>query len=364
MDLMDKIRKLNCYYNEKGLIETFELMKNKGGHAILKKYPFKYRYPSMITMEIMDICNLKCAHCYLQAQTGFTDKGFIDYDFFERVIERISHLIKRARVFNFGSVEALFHKRIFDMIDLVMDLNNYISININTNGMLLDENRIHNLIKRKISNFFISLDGCRKETVESFKAGVDFDRVVSNIKKLNEIGGNKVRIVANFVANENNINEIVDYIDLCKSIGVTAINIAGFISYTPEMAKYCLYSESGMKKVDEIYLKAKQRAESVGMELRHLDTRLEAIGCGIASELMYIDKRGNIVPCVLFSKKTRMVLLDKVGTTKQIIWGNVFEEEPYKIWTSKASIDFRRLLYEKKLPIECSLCAIGYNVIC
>jgi MoaA/NifB/PqqE/SkfB family radical SAM enzyme len=249
------------------------------------------------------------------------------------------------------------------MIDLVMKQNKHIIIHINTNGMLLDENRIDSLLKRKIYDFCISLDGCRKETVESFKTGVDFDRVISNIKKLKEKGGSKVCIGTNFVAHKNNISELMDYIDFCKSLGVTSISISGFISYHPEMVDYCLYSESGIKEVDELYRKAKQKAENIGIKLRHQGTKLEPRGCGM-SDLMYIDKKGNIVPCVLFSKKTRMVLLDKVGTTEQIIWGNVLEEDPYKIWTSKASVDFRRLLHEKKLPMECALCAIGYKVIC
>ena len=364
MGLRGKIKRLNSYYKENGLAKTIGLVNNRGTQLILQKYPFKYCYPSGITIEIMDICNLKCRHCYLQFQSDCNPRGFIDYGFFERIIGRISPLIKRARSVHFYSVEALFHKRIFDMIDLVMKQNKYISISIGTNGMLLDESRIDNLLKRKIYSFLISLDGCRKETVESFKTGVDFDRVISNMKKLKEKGGDEVTIVANFVAHKNNISELMDYIDFCKSLGVTSIIISGFISYTPEMADYCLYSESGIKEVDEVYSKAMQKAEAIGIELRHQGTKLEPRGCDYASGGMYIDKKGNIVPCSLLSRKTQMFLLDKAGASEQIIWGNVFEEDPYKIWTSKVSVDFRRLLHEKKLPRECALCAMGYKVIC
>jgi len=57
-------------------------------------------------------------------------------------------------------------------------------------------------------------------------------------------------------------------------------------------------------------------------------------------------------------------LLDRTGITKPLIWGNVFKDDPYKVWTSKASGKFRIILHGKMLPKECRLCALGYKVIC
>jgi len=324
---------------------------------------FEHHYPSAITIEIMDICNLRCRHCFLQFQSN-PRPGFMGYNLFEKLIGRISPLIKRASQVNFSSVEALFHPRIFDMIDLVRKQNKNITFRINTNGMLLDENRIDNLLERGIDNFGISLDGCKRETIEFFKSGADFDRVVSNIKKLKGKGGNKVSIEMKFVAHKNNISELMQYIDFCKGLGVEAIHISGLISFSPEIAEYCLYSETGIQEVDELYHQASQKAKSMGIKVRHLGTKLKPKGCRAAQFTMYIDKEGNVAPCVHLSRKIPMVLLNKAGTTEQIIWGNVFEEDPYKIWTGEASTRFRRLLHTGKLPKECELCAVGYRVIC
>jgi MoaA/NifB/PqqE/SkfB family radical SAM enzyme len=350
-------------YTEHGLADTLGLV-GRRAKVVLPRYPFRYRYPSAITIEIMDVCNLKCKHCYLQAQSSFAPRGFMDYSFFAKIIERISPLLKRASLLNFDSVEPLFHKRIFDMIDLVRNENKYITVNINTNAMLLDDDRIDNLLKRGIYDFLISLDGCKKNTVESFKTGADFDRVVSNIKKLRAKGGEKVRIRMNFVAHKNNIDELMDYIDFCGKLDAKTIVISGFIAYVPEMVDWCLYSEDGIGPINELYRKAKHKSEELGMVLIHHGTKLKPRGCGFAAGLMYIDKTGNVVPCVLLSKKTRMALLDRIGMTERIVWGNVLEGDSYRIWTSRASVDFRRLLHDEKLPPQCELCAIGYKVIC
>ena len=366
--LMEKLRRLNHYHQEKGLVETIKEITHKAYRVITtdkylfrRQYPFEYLYPPAITIEIMNICNLKCRHCYRQFQSH-SDIGFMDYDFFKKIITKLSPLINKAKQVNFLSVEALFHPRIFEMIDFIFEQNRDVTIDINTNGMLLTDDRISNLVKRKIYNINISLDGCNKETIESFKTGVDFESVVYNIKNLKKRGNAAVCIGTIFVAHKGNIDEVMDYIDFCKILGISVINITGFLPYTLQMADCCLYSEVGIKKIDELFLKAKQKAENLGMRILIRGTKIKPGGC-VAAHTMYIDKYANVVPCVSLGRKTPMVLCGRTSMSEQVIWGNILKDEPYKIWTSKASVDFRRLLYDKKLPRECALCAIGQSVI-
>ncbi|MDD5109536.1 MAG: radical SAM protein [Candidatus Omnitrophica bacterium] len=362
MGLRKKVSRLIRYYRENGLAETVKYYNDKRVQFIRNKYPFEYQCPKSITIEIMNTCNIRCQHCYLKAQIN-PAKKFMDYDFFEKIIQKTSALIKTVGDVNFASVEALFHPNFFDMVDLIQKVDKDARIHINTNGMLLDEDCIDKLLKRRIYTFSLSLDGCKKETVESFKSGVDFDKIIRNCKMLKEKGRNQVKIVANFVAHRSNINEIMDYIDFCNDLGVTAIGITGFISYDQKMTGDCLYSESGIMEVDELLRKAKDKAESVGIYLSHRETKLTPKGCP-SLNIMYIDIEGNIVPCVNLSKNTRITLLDKTGITEQVIWGNVINGDARKVWMDKPSVNFRKSLYENKLPNECCLCAMGYGVIC
>ncbi|MFH1996540.1 MAG: radical SAM protein [Candidatus Omnitrophota bacterium] len=357
-----KIDELVSYYRRNGLVKTGRSIVDKAVQLIRPAVdPFEYRYPEEISIEIMDICNLRCPHCYLPAQRH-SDPGLMDLDLFKRIIERISPLIGRAKKTSFPSIEPLFHNKIFEMVDCVKEKNKNIAIPINTNAMLLDDTKIDNLLKRKVYRYYISLDGCTKETVESFKIGADFDKVVRNIRRLKEKGGDRVFMIANYVLHRKNAHELLNYVDFCKDLGMRAIHVSGFITHTPEMTRDCLYSENGIKEIDELFEKAKKKAAAVGIGFFHCGTKLKPGGCALAST-MYIDKKGNVAPCVSFVRKTRMVLLDKSGTTEPVLWGNVLTEDPYRIWTSKASVDHRRLLLERKLPEECSLCAEGLSVV-
>ena len=101
------------------------------------------KYPRFITIEIMDICNLRCSHCFIENWDNHD--GFMKYDFFEKIVERLSETIKHAQSFDFSCVEALFHKRLFDMFDSVKSINPNMYLHVNTNGMLLTKEKIQKL---------------------------------------------------------------------------------------------------------------------------------------------------------------------------------------------------------------------------
>ena len=129
------------------------------------------------------------------------------------------------------------------------------------------------------------------------------------------------------------------------------------------MAKNVLWSREGMPEIDEIYKIARERAKSYGIELRYPITKMNPIGCFV-DQSMFVTMKGDIVPCIFFSKDTPMVLLDEHTVHKPIVWGNIFEQDPYDIWNSRESVKFRGLINNDKLPEECKMCGMGYDVIC
>ena len=59
-----------------------------------------------------------------------------------------------------------------------------------------------------------------------------------------------------------------------------------------------------------------------------------------------------------------MTLLDETKIHKPMIWGNIFEQEPYDIFNSEESVNFRKQIHNDTLPEECKMCGLGYDVIC
>ena len=323
-------------------------------------------YPCTISVEIMTKCNLKCRHCRVTYHGDLikdVDPGFMDFDFFTGIADRIAPLIKKAVYFQFSSIEPLFHKDIFKMMDYVSSYNKDIEYNILSNGMLLNERRIFELLKRNVPTISISLDGCTAETVESFKTSTDFNRVVSNISLLKKMCKDKIEVGIVFVSTRDNIHELEQYVDFAKKLKVDRILVNGFMSFLPETSNLYLYTKDGNNDIQKIYQRAYEKAKRNHISIEFPDLKAEPQGCGYPS-IMTIDEKGNVCPCILLARKTPFELFSKTAVAEPVIFGNIFDLDPLSIWRSKESERFRNMLKNKVIPGQCLLCADAYGVIC
>lgn len=323
-------------------------------------------YPSMINVEIMTKCNLKCKHCRVTYHGDLINDvtpGFMDFDFFTKIVDQISPLVKKALYFQFSTIEPLFHKDIFKMMDYVSGYNKNIEYNLLSNGMLLNEKNINELLKRNVPTVSISLDGCTAETVESFKTNTNFDRVINNIKLLKELSKDRIELNVVFVATKNNIHELVDYVGFCKELNVDRILINGFLSFLPENSHLYLYSKQGNPEVQKIFQHAYEiaRKENINIEFPSLTAKPQ--GCAYTS-IMNIDEKGNVSPCIFLSRRTPFELFSKSVVTEPLIFGNIFDDDPLSIWRNEEFVKFRNMLKDNVIPIECTLCADAYDVTC
>jgi len=326
--------------------------------------PFEERYPHEIGIQIMDICNLRCSHCYLEIldedgvpwQMGKHAKGKMPIELFRKIANNLKDILPHVKTVNFTAVEALFHKDIWEIIDTLREINPDIGIRIDSNGMLLNERNIIKLKERMPIDLGVSLDGCKKETVEKIKTGVKYDRVIRNMKLLKkyEIAPRTI-----FVSSKDNIDELIEYVDFCSDLGVESIKVNTLIPYEVEKAPLTLAGTKPVEYVDKIYRKAKLRAYELGMDFFYRRTFVKPLGCGAASYTLQIDVEGNISPCSWYSKPTPFSLFGKTTTTKQVIWGNAAEDDIMKLWTKQNCVGFRKILHNRILPKGCKGCPQG-----
>ncbi|NQT23221.1 MAG: radical SAM protein [Candidatus Omnitrophica bacterium] len=308
-------------------------------------------YPKGIGVEIMTVCNLKCKHCRVNIID--VEPQMMELNFFKQIVDRISPIIKKVVTFQFSTIEPFFHPQLFAMMDYVSKYNKYISYPLLTNGMLLNDKNIASLCSRRVPSVTVSLDGCKQETVESFKTGAKFDKIINNIKILKKMDKPKVNTI--FVATSLNIGELVDYVDFCADLGINRIFVNGFLSYLPELSHLSFYSKEGNLEVRKVFLKANERAKKrdISIQFPHLVTARKR--CDNLSH-MYIGENGNVSPCIHLARKTPLALMGEKGVTIPIMSGNVFKENPVHIWS--------RLAKSRSEPMSaCRLCAEAHGVI-
>lgn len=141
--------------------------------------PYVLPFPEIVRIEPSAACNLKCLHC--PTGTVAMPRGVMAEQTFELVLSQIrSHTIRVAVLFHSG--EPLINNRFPSMTKRVKALG-IPFVKTVSNGMLLTDTIIEELIDSGLDLIEISLDGESKAENDFIRRGCDFDMVVGNVKR-------------------------------------------------------------------------------------------------------------------------------------------------------------------------------------
>lgn len=153
------------------------------------EYPSSFTvapFPLHLDIESSAVCNLRCPFCAATLQNWGQDrKGLMDMELFKRVIDegRAAGLLS-IKLSLRG--EPMLHPELPQMIAYAMD-QGILDCYFNTNGTLLSETRIHQLIEAGLPRISISFEGTDPEVYERHRVGADFAQVRENILRLRAI---------------------------------------------------------------------------------------------------------------------------------------------------------------------------------
>jgi len=161
-----------------------------------------------LIIEPTNTCNLRCTFCFVTE--GMTrEGGFMEFDLFKKIIDDSPDL-EHLCMHNWG--EPLLHKDIFKMIEYAKNKRvNYVVMN--TNGTLLTDKMIDQIVDSKLDIIRFSIDG----SAETFKRvrGVELKKIEQNINKLKnvkEIRRPELKMGVVFTIEEDTEGDVEDYI--------------------------------------------------------------------------------------------------------------------------------------------------------
>lgn len=143
--------------------------------------------PKVIYIETTNLCNAKCIMCPHEKLTR--KLGFMENKIFTKVVQDCkSQKIENKQIFLHKEGEPLLDNEIFEKIEyLKKEIGVKNEIGLNTNAMLLTPEKSKQLIQSGLDTVYFSLDGVEKEAYENIRKNLDYDVVVSNIKKFFEL---------------------------------------------------------------------------------------------------------------------------------------------------------------------------------
>jgi radical SAM protein with 4Fe4S-binding SPASM domain len=137
-------------------------------------------FPTRINIEPTNKCNLRCNMCPRKDLTR--PVGEMDMELFEKLAQEISrHPPAEVRLHKDG--EPLLAPHIFDFIGAMKAIAPSTLLNMDTNALLLDEEKAEKLLDSRLDVLLFSINAATAETYKQVRGSSKFDRVVANIER-------------------------------------------------------------------------------------------------------------------------------------------------------------------------------------
>jgi wyosine [tRNA(Phe)-imidazoG37] synthetase (radical SAM superfamily) len=184
-----------------------------GGKAYLSAYP------SEITVELTNKCNLDCIFCPHGKMKR--SQGFMEFPLFKKIIDEVSGFIECIDLDLLG--ESTLHPEVFDMITYCKKSG--LKAVLNSNMAKVDRALAKSLIDSGLDMLVMSIDGVKKQTYENLRRGASFEETKNNIYSLLRLESKGVYRVVQMVYIVNNKNEAGEFIKQWRNKGVDFVRI-------------------------------------------------------------------------------------------------------------------------------------------
>ena len=205
-----------------------------GHQAVAQQLVMQARLlPIYLDLNTLNRCNVSCVMCppaIRHDQQGIKRDPYyrLTLDEYRLLTDGLN--VKTAH-FVGAYAEPLLNKDIFTLVQHAHDTGALTAIT--TNAMPLSIAFAERLVDAGLDMMSISLHGATKATAEAVMLKSNFERVIENIRVLQEVkrnrGTTRPEIYFNFVSQLANVREIPDFVDLAASLSVRHVNIIHLI---------------------------------------------------------------------------------------------------------------------------------------
>jgi radical SAM protein with 4Fe4S-binding SPASM domain len=286
---------------------------------------YKLPLPKVIRIEPSSCCNLKCRHCTTGLRMN-KSLGIMSRETFDRVFDRIRELDFRAIVLYHGG-EPLLNPDLFYFVAKTRPLTQLLKLS--SNGMLLDAERIEQILESPLDIVQFSLDGTSPEENDEIRVNSDFRQVAQKIRRLLERRKSVGSALQVYLANVQIPEPGADL----TQITVPPHLRAAFGESLQEMTVRCYYPlywpgypESGESRRGEA---------PVERECDHIVSTIT------------VRWNGDVVPCCY-------------DLTSRMVMGNLVTQSLEEIWNGPRYLAMRKTIAEGHPPALCRGCNVLY----
>jgi len=294
-------------------------------------------------IEVTTACNLNCQTCIRHSWTD--PHAHMSVATFKRILESLDELPMLERVIFTSFGEPLVNRNLMAMIEEIRKRG--LAVTLGSNGVLLTENVIRELIRLEVDQLVVSIDGGKPETYADVR-GTQLSLILENVKKFNQIKNHlglvKPSLGIEFVAMQSNQDELHDLLDLASELNASRLVVSHVLPYTKEMDAEKLYGYGPREplKTGSWPIKSDVWVRWGFVELPRMFWGAERRCKFVQDKSIVVGWDGGVSPCYAFSHSYQYYAVD--GVEKNIdryVLGNVNEDTLAEIWMNEEFTRFR-----------------------
>jgi radical SAM protein with 4Fe4S-binding SPASM domain len=283
-------------------------------------------FPQTLHIQTQSFCDGRCLMCPYPTTSQKLEQGKMEWELFQKIADEAAAEPQLDKVLFELHNEPLLDKRTFDCIKYIKSISPKKSCALVTNGQILDQFSLKEIIESNIDSLMVSLDAHSKEVFERINIGLDYERVMKNIARLLSNETTKRKMGVSFVATEENAHELSKAVRYWRKQGVRTRVITEISNRGGALDRY-----------EKLRLKTGYRDTPFLSKLwRRLMTGLGRVtGCHLPFCHMNILFNGDVIICCHDWNRATVV-------------GNVKNSSLREVWNSPRMNEVRRLIINKE----------------
>ncbi len=332
---------------------------------MLRKWFSPFLSPSLdwIQVEVTSSCNATCLYC---PRTVYRD-AWLNRNLSLEAFERLALAFTRSKmVFLQGWGEPFLNPDLMTMVQIAKEAG--CKVGTTTNGMLLDERIIYQLVESGIDVLAFSLAGIDEKN-DALRRGTSLDTILRAIHILHEtkkkLGKELPAVHIAFMLLRSRLDDIERFPSFFKRLAVNQV-VVSTLDFVPCKE---LEGETIISSTAEEYKVLRARLDAVKAEVEQygLAFHYRLHGPGESGTMcsenihrsLFVSSDGMVSPCVFtnlpISQETQ-VCFNGDRQYRRLTFGNIGDASIGDIWRGKEYRDFRKSFYDKRLPSICKDC--------
>jgi radical SAM protein with 4Fe4S-binding SPASM domain len=324
-----------------------QLVNHARGSWAVRRRPARVRSsPRFLQVEVSSRCNLACTHCLRPRVSSNLRTGDMDLETFRRVANELPRL-DVLTVHGLG--EPLLNRDLPHMVRYYRALNPFTRIGMSTNGLLLENGLLTDVLECGFYEIGFSLDAATSETYRAVRGSGGFERVLGNIEALLQRRvAHRPRVVVALVVMKENYREMARLVRVARELGVDQVSLCDLNLLWADQVNW---TDEEVAQVRHEWERARRAAATAGIELTYaqFDKTLWATGtarrpCFYLWDMPYVTWDGSVTPCCALPDPDLVQL------------GSLRERGFKELWNAPAYRAYREAVTSREPPSSCRGC--------